>query len=105
MDKRVVDWIDTNGRRLIELQIKGGDEYFKTNKCARRLDGLNGNDWIEFFTLLGQLDGLMYALSPEDPVKASSFRRSIKRRLKKLERYCSDIYELTGSVEIAKTEA
>lgn len=105
MDKRVMEWIDTNGRRLVELQIKGGDEYFKTNKRMEQLNALTGHEWIEFFSLLGQLDGLMYALSPEDPVKESSFRRSVKRRLKKIEKYCSEIYELTGKVEIPKTEA
>lgn len=105
MDKRVSDWIDNHGRRFVELKLKGGDEYFKTNKIQGKLNNLDGDEWIEFFTLLGQLDGMMYALEPEDTVKARGFQRSIKRKLKKIENHCSNIYEITGKYVITKTEA
>lgn len=107
MDKRVVEWIDTHGRRLIELQIKGGEEFFvrKSNRSLTRLDDLSGDEWIEFFSLLGQLDGILYSLEPSDPLKASSFHRSIKRRMKKMEKHCRHIYEITGMISIPKTSA
>lgn len=105
MDKRVSDWLDANGRRFVELRMKGGDEYFKANKITSRLDNLDGPEWIEFFTLLGQLDGIIHALEPEDPLKASSFRRGIYRRLKKIEKYCQHIQEITGKLVIPKTVA
>lgn len=105
MDKRVSDWIDANGRRFVELKLKGGDEYFKINKVQGKLNSLEGNEWIEFFMLLGQLDGIMHALEPEDAVKASSFHRSIKRRLKKIEAHCLYVYKLTGKYSITITEA
>lgn len=105
MDKRVSDWIDAHGRRFVELRLKGGDEFFKQNKLRDRLNNLGGDEWIEFFTLAGQLDGILHALEPEDAVKASSFRRSIKRRLKKIKEHCELVYELTGKYDITKTEA
>lgn len=105
MDKRLDAWLETYGRRLAELKIAGGEEYFAQDENTDRLDNLTGNQWIEFFTLVGQLDGLIWALQPEDEIRAKQFRKAVAKRLDKIEKHCRLILKITGRINIPIGEA
>lgn len=103
MDKRLTEWLETKGRRLAELKASGGEEFFVPGpRNLKKLNNLTGDEWIEFFTLIGQLDGLVYLLKPANARSAKKFEKAIAERMQELENECRHIFELTGSFKILK---
>lgn len=106
MHRRLEEWFDTHGRRLAELKIAGGEEFFVDgNKDLRKLNNLTGAEWIEFFSLIGELDGLVMAFLPTDEAKAQRFQSNIAKRMDEIEKYCRLVYKITGRICILRTSA
>jgi len=88
---------------LAELKLKGGMEYFKTGE--RNLNALSIEEWIEFFTLTGQMDGVLWALQPNDPDKIASYYENVKELMASLESEIDAVKELTGKTSLPKGRA
>lgn len=96
VNKNFEKWIETHGRRLAELKILGGNDLF---------DRLDGEECIELFTLLGQLEGFIKALSPENRKEAKRFRADIKKMMDSQEKKCHKVFKATGKLSVPKTSA
>lgn len=100
MNKKLLSWINDNGRKFIELRLKGGDKLLSNQ--SHNLTQLEIN---EFLFLYGQFKGILYLLEPQDAIKCSKFHREINRKFKKLEQHCKYIFKLTGNFTITRTIA
>ena len=107
MHKCLKQWLYTKGKRLIELKVLGGGSKFidGTNILPVDADKLSGNEWIEFFSLVGQLDGITLVLEPEDKDKREIFYESIRVVMEKTEKECRHILKITGKTNIPKGSA
>lgn len=106
MNKRLKDWIDKYGRRLAELRLAGAEEAFISGTNSfNEAENLSGVEWVEYFSLTGQLTGLVLALEPLTVVRASKFHRELERKIKKMEDRCMRVLEITGKIKIPKGEA
>ena len=106
MHKKLEEWFEIYGRRLAELKIAGGEEFFtKGERDITKLDNLSGGEWIEFFSLIGQLDGIVWTISPDDKVEAKKIQREAARHMEKLEKYSRHVWKVTGKISILRGDS
>ena len=100
MHPKMRRWIRENGKRLIELKVMGAEEYFKQERDKAKLEQLDGHEWVEFFTLNGQFEAMIWAFAPKkNPEK---FFKELEEVMRKLEESCRRIYDLTGQTRVIR---
>ncbi len=102
MEKKLKHWLDTKGRRLVELKLMGGNMIFGNNISKNDIELLSTNEWIEFMTLTGQFDAIIWAFSPRSKKRYIEFIQNIDNYMNKLENDCKHIFEITGRISIPK---
>ena len=79
MNKKIEEWLNTRGRRFVELKLK----TFNSLKSIAYPKEEEVNDWAEFFTLSGQIEILVWAFCPKK--NKTKFAKEIGDRLSELE--------------------
>jgi len=106
MYPKLLAWFELRGRRLIELKIKGGMQVFKKKKDRDLSEfNLDYDELTEFFALAGQMDGILWALQPDNPDEATQFFHSVKEFLTMIEEECYAMKEMTGKTSLPKGRA
>ena len=98
MRAKIKQWIAVNGRRLVELKLKGGLDLFKNGITKN----LSAEEIKEFYILAGQLDALIWAFLPKDEKKAIAYRKRITKALTKIEEEIQIIKEISGEFILPK---
>jgi hypothetical protein len=96
MNSRLQEWLNTKGVRLIELKESGND-ILNNHLSEQQL--------TEYFILIGQLDGILWALQPRNSKKYTEFHNDVKKIFAKMEKECKNLKKLTGKVRIPKGRA
>lgn len=104
MKKKVREWLELNGRRLVELKLLGGIDIFN-NKINLGVSKLTREELFEFLILTGQIDALIWILSPKEFSKQDKMIDEISKYLKKLENEIKYITKETGLSRTPKGEA
>jgi len=104
MKKKVREWLELNGRRLVELKLLGGRDIFN-NKINLGVSKLTREELFEFLILTGQIDALIWILSPKEFSKQDKMMDEISNYLKKLEDEIKHITKETGLSRTPKGEA
>lgn len=94
-------WMQTSGRRLINLKLRGGYHWFRN----RATPELNDGEAYEFFQLVGQLDILMWVFHPETENEYTILKNNIKQMFVEFEEEFSDIKKIAGTIKLPKGDA
>lgn len=103
MNQKIRLWLESKGRRLAELRAMGGKEYFKKKQDKSKLNQLDGQDWIEFFTLTGEFNALLWAYAPKNNTEA--FLKEINQTLLNLEKQNLQIRTTIGKNLLVRSDS
>lgn len=80
----LAEWFEMKGRRFMELKLKGGWKLIRNPECGDH--ELDEREIAEFFRMLGQLDGLLWMLQPDQPEEVGRFKEETRRFFKEREK-------------------
>jgi len=105
MNRKLKYWLETKGRRLIELKLAGCSEYFAKVRDIGKMETISAEEWVEFIALTGEMDALLWVLQPKSSERKEKFKTEVKNFLIKIESQILEINEITGQALLPKGEA
>lgn len=101
MRKRIKEFLTTKGRRLAELNAKGGNELLILGDTSK----LSKQEIREYEILTVQMDAIIWALSPENMSERQLYNQEIIDFFHKLEQPYIKAQEIKGDRVIKRGQA